>query len=253
MTHEERDMNMHNTSRRGALITLTLVLAPFAATAQPREQDEGRFRILQARYGTARHNVDVTQRLRELARADGQIRISNKTFGGDPDQGVTKTVRIFARGPNGRTRTFEYAEGDVIDGARFVGWGGGRWGQSGYRGGWGHDEERGGRDGGGDGGEYRIVQALYGTKEHNVDVTPRLRELARSDQTFRLGNDTFGVDPDKGHRKTLRIQARGPDGQTRMFEYTEGSPVDGSRFTGWSRGDWGQDGQRPGWGDPRLR
>lgn len=242
-------MNMHNTSRRGALMALTLVLAPFAAMAQPRERDEGQFRILQARYGTARRNVDVTRRLQELARGDQQIRISNQTFGVDPDKGVVKTVRIFARGPGGDTRTFEYAEGDVIDGARFVGWGSGRWGQSGYRGGWGRDDER----GGGDGGEYRILQALYGTKEHNVDVTPRLRELARSDQTFRLGNDTFGVDPDKGRRKTLRIQARGPDGQTRLFEYAEGSAVDGSRFTGWSRGDWGQDGQSVGWGAARPR
>jgi len=241
-------MNMHTTSRRGAMLALTLVLAPFAAMAQPRERDEGQYRILQARYGTAQRNVDVTRRLRELARADGQIRISNRTFGGDPDQGVVKTVRIFARSPDGRTRTFEYAEGDVIDGARFVGWGSGRWGQSGYRGGWGRDEA-----GGGDRGEFRIVQALYGTARHNVDVTPRLRELARSDQSFRVGNNNFGGDPDPGRTKKLRIQARGPDGQTRAFEYAEGSSVDGSRFTGWSRGDWGDEGQRIGWGDARPR
>ncbi len=240
-------MDLHTNSRRGAMLALTLVLAPFAL-AQPYERDEGRFQILQARYGTARRNVDVTRRLQELARGDQAIRIGNDTFGVDPDEGVVKTVRIYARSPDGRTRTFEYAEGDVIDGASFVGWGSGRWSRSGYRGGWGRDDAP-----GGDSGEFRIVQALYGTARHNVDVTPRLRELARSDQTFRLGNDTFGVDPDRGRVKTLRIQARGPDGQTRMFEYAEGSAVDGSRFTGWSRGDWGEEGQRGSWGDPRRR
>lgn len=240
-------MNLHTTSRRGALMALSLVLAPFAM-AQQSDRDEGRFRILQARYGTARRNVDVTRRLRELARSDQSFRIGNDTFGVDPDEGQPKTVRIYARSPNGRTRTFEYAEGDVIDGARFIGWGSGRFGQSGYRGEWGRDESA-----GGDSGEFRILQALYGTSRRNVDVTPRLRELARADQSFRLGNDTFGVDPDRGHVKTLRIFARNPGGQTRTFEYSEGSVVDGSRFTGWGRGDWGQDGRRGGWGDPRPR
>ena len=84
-------------------------------------------------------------------------------------------------------------------------------------------------------------------------MTPRLRELARNDQTFRLGNGTFGVDPDEGRVKTLRIYARAPGGQTRTFEYTEGNVVDGSRFSGWSHADWGRDGRRGGWGDPRPR
>jgi hypothetical protein len=46
------------------------------------------------------------------------------------------------------------------------------------------------------------------------------------------------VDPDRGRVKTLRIYTRGPNGQKRMFEYVEGSVVDGSLFTGWGRGDW---------------
>ncbi len=246
-------MNLHTTSRRGALMALTLVLAPFAMAQRP-DRDEGRFRILQARYGTARRNVDVTRRLQELARTDQNFRISNDTFGVDPDEGHAKTVRIFARAPDGRTRTFEYAEGDVIDGARFIGWSQGRFGQPGYRGEWRRDErsdaDRADR---GDRGEFRIQQALYGTARRHVDVTPRLRELARADQSFRLGNDTFGVDPDQGTRKTLRIFARGPDGRTRTFEYLEGSIVDGSRFTGWGAGNWGQDGRRGGWGDARPR
>lgn len=92
-----------------------------------------------------------------------------------------------------------------------------------------------------DEGEYRIVQALYGTAERHVDVTPRLRELAQRDERFRLGNDTFGLDPDRGRLKTLRIIATGPGGRQRTFEYTEGGWVDGSLFTGWAGGNWGQD------------
>jgi len=40
--------------------------------------------------------------------------------------------------------------------------------------------------------------------------------------------------------KTLRIYTRGPGGRDRMFEYREGSVVDGSQFRGWGRGEWGK-------------
>lgn len=91
-----------------------------------------------------------------------------------------------------------------------------------------------------DDGQYVILSAQYGTAEHHVDVTDRLRELARSDRRFRMGNRTFGVDPDRGRVKTLRIFARGPRGEERMFEYREGSVIDGAQFRGWGRGDWGR-------------
>jgi hypothetical protein len=237
---------MNPISRR----TLVMAFAGTAATAalvpvafaQPR--DGGEYRILQARYGTAQRNVDVTGRLQELARRDLQFRIENDTFGGDPDEGRVKTLRIFARAPNGQTQTFEYREGDVLDGSRFAGWSGGRWGDSNYRGGWG-DGRRGHR---GDEGAYRIQQALYGTSRRNVDVTDRLRELARSDRSFRLTNELFGTDPAEGRVKTLRIFTRGPGGTSKTFEYREGSVIDGAQFAGWGRGDWGQDGRRGGWG-----
>lgn len=100
-----------------------------------------------------------------------------------------------------------------------------------------------------DEGQYVILSAQYGTAEHHVDVTDRLRELARGDRPFRMGNSTFGVDPDHGRIKTLRIYARGPRGEERMFEYREGSTVDGREFRGWKRGDWGRGGDWSGnWG-----
>lgn len=43
--------------------------------------------------------------------------------------------------------------------------------------------------------EYRIIRADYGAGDQRVDVTQRLRELARDNAVFRMGNSTFGVDP----------------------------------------------------------
>jgi hypothetical protein len=108
--------------------------------------------------------------------------------------------------------------------------------------------------GGGDQGQYVIISAQYGTAAHHVDVTARLRELARQDRTFRMGNSTFGTDPDPGHVKTLRIYTRGPGGQQRMFEYREGSTVDGAMFRGWGTGQWANEpwnGRWEGDGDDR--
>lgn len=98
-----------------------------------------------------------------------------------------------------------------------------------------------------DRGQYVILSAQYGTNDRHVDVTDRLRELARHDVTFRMGNSTFGVDPDPGRVKVLRIYARGPNGDERMFEYREGSVVDGSLFREWGRGEWGRGGWSGRW------
>ena len=89
--------------------------------------------------------------------------------------------------------------------------------------------------------------ASQATSWPSLDVTRRLREVARQDRTFRMGNSTFGVDPDHGRIKTLRIYARGPNGQERMFEYREGSTVDGAQFRSWGNGDWGDGGWSGRW------
>ena len=209
------------------------------------DDDSGQYVILHAEYGTERHHVDVTDRLRQLAQSDRTFRMGNSTFGVDPDHGRVKTLRIYARGADGREQMFEYREGSTVDGSQFRGWGRGDWGRGGWSGNWGGGGYPGSGEGyagdrrdGDDDGQYVILRAEYGTDRHHVDVTDRLRELARSDRTFRMGNSTFGVDPDHGRVKTLRIYTRGPDGQQRVFEYREGDTVDGSQFKGWSRGDW---------------
>jgi hypothetical protein len=175
--------------------------------------------------------------------------MGNRIFGVDPDPGRVKALRIYARGPDGRERMFEYREGSVVDGNQFRGWGRGEWGQ-GWSGRWevGDNDER-DRDrdhdrrdyGQRDEGAYVILGAQYGTRRHHVDVTDRLKELARHDRNFVMDNRTFGVDPDFGRVKTLRIYTRGPDGRNRMFEFREGSTVDGSQFRGWGRGEWGNE------------
>ena len=220
----------------------TSLLAGLAAPAwAQRGDDDGEFVILQARYGTDRNHVDVTDRLREIARRDRRVRLTNELFGTDPDPGRDKMLRIYARDRQGRERRFDYPERAWVDGMQFSGWSAGRWGEQGWNGGWaGNPYRDGGREGGHDDGQLTIVYATYGTPGHEVDVTSRLRELARRDQRVRMGNDTFGVDPDPGRTKRLRIVAKDRGGQERSFEYREDSWVDGTQFSGWSRGDWGR-------------
>ena len=228
-----------------AVARLMPLLAALVLSANAWSQgDSGQWQILQARYGTNERNVDVTQRLRDLARNDVAFRVSNDTFGQDPHPNAVKTLRIHARGPGGATRTFEYAENQFVDGALFTGWSGGNWGQGGGSPGWGDQ----GNNRPADGGQWQILQARYGTAQRNIDVTQRLRELAQRNNTFRVSNEQFGRDPHPGVEKTLQIQARGPGGATRTFEYAENHFVHGAMFSGWSGGGWGQGGGNGGWG-----
>ena len=121
---------------------------------------------------------------------------------------------------------------------QFRSWGRGDWGDAQWTGGWN------GRGNGSDAGQFLILSAQYGSRRRHVDVTPRLKELARRDVTFRLDYRSFGVDPDEGHAKVLRIYARGPNGRERMFEYRDNSIIDGSLFRGWGRGEWAGDNDR---------
>ena len=217
-----------------------------------RDAGSSQYVILNAQYGTAARHIDVTDRLRDVARDYPTFRMGNSTFGVDPDPGVLKTLRSYARGSNGQPRVFEYVEGSTIDGTRFQGWGGGDWGRDPWRGNWNGDrdgdrdgDDRGGRvrrtgdqDGG---GQYMILSAQYGTANRHIDVTDRLRDVARDYPTFRMGNSTFGVDPVPGQLKELRIYTRGPEGRLRVFRYVEGSTIDGTQFRGWSGGDWGRE------------
>src|SRR2546423_12687553 len=98
-----------------------------------------------------------------------------------------------------------------------------------------------------DSGDSLMLSAQCGTEGNHVDVRDGLKQLARQDRTFVMNNNSFGVDPDYGRVKVLRIYARGPDGRESMFEYREGSLVDGSQFRGWGRGEWGREGWSGRW------
>lgn len=230
------------------LLAALMLLAAMLTGSSAWARDDGEWQILNARYGTSQSNMDVTDTLRELARRDDRVRVANELFGNDPAYGRTKTLRIYARNRSGDTRVFEFREGNVIDGNVFTGWRRGEWGQGGGNGGWDGDRR--------DDGDYAILGARYGVPEASIDVTRRLRELARRDARVRVTNDLFDDDPAVGRTKMLRIYARDRSGQVRTFDYREGAWIDGSQFTGWGRGDWGQGGWsgnwdgRPGNGNP---
>ena len=221
-------------------LTLGLTAGLFATLALPaRAEDDGEYIILRARYGTENAHVDVTGRLKELARQDRRFRLTNDLFGVDPDPGRTKVLRLFVRDRGGQERTFEFRERDWVDGAQFISWGGGSWGDGGGSHGW-----HGNRGDGRDDGEFVILYATYGASGRDVDVTDRLRDLARRDVQLRLTNDLFGVDPYPGQTKILRIIARDRAGQQRTFDYHEYQTVDGNQFVGWGGGDWGRGNDR---------
>jgi len=184
------------------------------------------YQILRADYGAGNRWVDVTQRLQQLASTDRTFRMGNQIFGTDPAPGVVKSLRIFARSPNGRDRTFEYPENAMVDFSLFSNWNSGNWGP-------------GPLPGSGPVNQYAILRADYGAGNRRIDVTQRLQQIAASNRTFKMGNDTFGTDPAPGQVKTLRIYGRDSRGNTRTFEYRENSLVDGAQFTGWSGGHWG--------------
>ena len=225
---------------RNRLLTALAFFAFFYCTQATAQQ----YQIVHAEYGTERNHVDVTQRLRQLASNDRTFRMGNSTFGVDPDPGQIKMLRIYTRDAGGRQRVFEYRENSVIDGAQFVGWGGGNWGNERWNGGWNGDNDS-------ETGQYTIMHAEYGTERNHVDVTQRLRQLASTDRTFRMGNSTFGVDPDPGRIKMLRIYTRDAGGRPRMFEYRENSVIDGAQFVGWGRGNWGNERWNGGWNGDR--
>ncbi len=208
------------------LIAVLFLLLPALAAAQ----DAGQYLILNAQYGNDRHHVDVTSRLKELARSGRPFRVDHESMASDPDHGRTKVLRVFARGPNGQERMFEFRDGTIFDGSQFRSWRRGAWGDDRWNGGW---------EGHSDAGQYLILSAQYGNERHHVDVTDRLKELARADRQFRLDYRSFGVDPDEGHAKSLRIFVRDLQGQEQMFEYQDNSIVDGTMFRGWDSGEWG--------------
>ena len=221
-----RTVLSHAAMVAGVAVLFTVALASTAA-AQPWE-------ILRADYGAGSQRRDVTGQLQQVVCSRTRFRMGNSTFGFDPSPGNKKSLRVYVRGGRGRETMQEFPESSTIDGSQYMCRGGGEYPP--------------GRPPQG-GGDFTIERALYGTERNNVDVTNRLRDLASRDARFRMGNSTFGVDPDPGRVKTLRIYSRDRSGRRRMFEYREGSTIDGSMFIGWGQGNWGRDPWNGRWND----
>jgi hypothetical protein len=204
---------------------LLLVFALLLSSTAWAQRDDGPYQIQQAVYGTDQSGIDVTDRLQQLAARDQRFRLTNDLFHADPAPGQRKTLRIFARGPDGQPYTFDFGEYSWVDGAQFSGWSSGRWGRGAGNPGW-QTEGYGNTDRGHD----DILQATYGTPESRFDVTQRIRQLVRDDQRFQLNNALFNGDPARGQRKTLQIVMRGDGGEPQVIEFAEGSWIDGSRL-----------------------
>lgn len=219
-------MHSRNILRLSAALGFFAFLYSLPATAQ-------QFQIMRADYGAGFQRIDVTQQLRQVVCSRQRFAMGNSTFGTDPAPGQRKSLRIFTRDQNGRENMQEFPEGTDIEGGLYAC----------QNGNW--------NAGPGDAGQFTIMHAEYGTERNHVDVTQRLRELASTNRTFRMGNSTFGIDPDPGQVKMLRIYTRDPNGRSRMFEYREGSLVDGAQFAGWGAGNWGNHGWSGGWNGDR--
>lgn len=83
---------------------------------------------------------------------------------------------------------------------------------------------------------WQVMKADYGAGNRWRDVTNQVRILLSANGMVRVNNQNLGGDPAVGANKTLRIQARNYQGQTRQFSFPEGSSIDASQFYNYGGG-----------------
>jgi hypothetical protein len=83
---------------------------------------------------------------------------------------------------------------------------------------------------------WQVVKADYGAGNRWKDVSNQVRILLSSNGMVTVNNQNLGGDPAVGADKTLRIQARNSQGQTRQFSFREGSSIDASQFYNYGGG-----------------
>ncbi|KAI1690724.1 hypothetical protein Ddc_24748 [Ditylenchus destructor] len=197
-------------------------------------RDDGDWQILQARYGTSSRNIDVTEQLREVARSDRRVRVTNELFGNDPAPRDMKTLRTTPatarRDPHLRVPRGQHHRRRRLHRL-------GPWGRGPRR-----LERRLGRrprQRPHDDGAYQILGARYGLPGANIDVTDRLKQLARRDLKVQITNDLFRDDPAPRRLKTLRIYARGPRRRRADLRVPRGLVDRRQPVHRLGRGDWG--------------
>lgn len=92
---------------------------------------------------------------------------------------------------------------------------------------------------------WQVMKAEWGAGNRWMDVTYQVRVLLSGNGMVRVNNQNMGGDPAVGADKILRIQARNYQGQSRQFNFKEGSSIDASQFYNYGGGGGGNNG--PGW------
>jgi hypothetical protein len=140
--------------------------------------------LVAAEWGLPGRRVDVTERVRALAR-DGilQFEATRQVLGIDPAPGHVKDLVIRIRHWDGDTQEYTFPEKSVISLELDP--------DAGYE--W---RERG----------LYIMRAYYGSEGHFVNVTERLRHMIDDGRIYmRVDNEHLGLDPDPHVHKVLRV------------------------------------------------
>ena len=110
-------MRLTRTLSGSFVVAIFLALAAANAAAQT-------YYVQSADYGWGNKRMDVTSTVRRLVNGPN-FTVNNKNLGVDPALGKDKTLRIVGRA-NGKTLTFTYNEGAIVNSQMFAGnWGGG--------------------------------------------------------------------------------------------------------------------------------
>jgi hypothetical protein len=83
---------------------------------------------------------------------------------------------------------------------------------------------------------WQVMRAQWGSGNRQMDVTARVRVLLLGNGMVQVNNQNMGGDPAVGASKTLVIEARNFQGQTRRFTFREGSSIDASQFFNYGGG-----------------
>jgi hypothetical protein len=94
---------------------------------------------------------------------------------------------------------------------------------------------------------WQVMKADWGSGNRWIDVTATVRVLLSGNGMVKVNNQNLGGDPAVGADKTLRIQARNNQGQSRQFTFKEGSSIDASQFYSYGGGIGPGDPSNSGW------
>jgi hypothetical protein len=182
------------------LISLFLHIGVFCSIGQS-------IRVASAYYGSPNGTgVDVTRQVQQFADYGEPFRVGNDTLRVDPSPNHRKALVVIYE-VNGQQISDHVQEGDVF------------YFRNGAEPGRNLEDHE---------PAIRIRRATYGARGHYVDVTNRIRQLARDRQPFTVSNETFGIDPFPGQQKLLKISYLIGD-TPRTRQYAEGALINLNR------------------------